>query len=127
MKNILIIDPFSGKSFDDLLHRFGFKSTVLSEGRSALEHMQNGAPVDLVITELALSDMDGLDFVADIRRRQPDLPVIVITGQGSIESYLKAASLGIIEYLNKPVMKHELRRIVNIALGGTEAPRGEVA
>jgi len=116
MKNILIIDPLHGETHLELLRRFGFAGVRLTEARSALEHIRRGRPVDLVITELELKDMDGIEFVADLRRSLPDLPVIVVTEQGSIESYLKAASLGVVEYLNKPVMKNELRRIVNLAL-----------
>ena len=123
MKNILIIDPLCGESYQYLAHRLGFASTLITEGRSALELMRNGLPVDLVITELALTDMDGLDFVADLRRSLPHLPVIVVTEQGTVESYLKATSLGVIEYLNKPVRRNELHRIVDIALNDSGGPR----
>lgn len=122
MKNILIIDPLHGETHQELLRRFGFSSVRLTGARSALEHIRKGQPVDLVITELELGDMDGIDFVADLRRCLPGLPVIVVTEQGSIETYLKAASLGVVEYLNKPVVKNELRRIVKLALNEGDGP-----
>ncbi len=124
MKNILIVDPLHGDTHQELLRRFGFPGARKTGARTALEQVRKGRSVDLVITELELEDRDGIEFVADLRKSRPDLPVIIVTEQGSIETYLKAASLGVVEYLNKPVLKNELRRIVNLALdSGPTFPR----
>lgn len=117
MKTILIIDPeFAGNSLAGTLSRHGLKSFVVSEAGTALTILRSGMPVDLVIMELLLPDMDGLDLLATLRRERRDLPVLVVTSRGSIESYLQAVNLGVIEYLNKPVVSQELSCIVRSAL-----------
>jgi DNA-binding NtrC family response regulator len=69
--------------------------------------------------------LDGLEFIEQVRRLAPDLPAIMITGYGDIESYLKANSLGVFEYLNKPVNAKELRRVVRLAI--ESSPLGSAA
>ncbi|MDH4161861.1 MAG: response regulator [Nitrospirota bacterium] len=119
MKTVLIIDPeFSGSSLPSVLDRSGLRSFVVSEANTALTIVRSGMPVDLVIMELQLPDMDGLDLLTMLRRMSPGLPVLVVTSRGSIESYLQAINLGVIEYLNKPVLSKELSCIVRSALDG---------
>ncbi len=117
MKTILIIDPeFACKSLAETLDRSGLRSFVVSEARTALTIIRSGMPVDMIIMELLLPDMDGLDLLSAIRREKPDLPVLIMTSRGSIESYLHAVNLGVIEYLNKPVVSQELSCIVHSTL-----------
>lgn len=123
MKTVLIIDPdFAGNSLAGTLDRQGLKSFVVSEAKTALTIVRSGMPVDLVIMELMLPDMDGLDLLSTLRRDRPDLPVLVVTSRGSIESYLQAVNLGVIEYLNKPVLSQELSCIVRCALDKGRPP-----
>jgi two-component system response regulator PilR (NtrC family) len=58
----------------------------------------------------------GLDFIVALRQIRPDLPVIMITAYGNIETYLRSMSLGAFEFVNKPVKKEEFERIVQHAL-----------
>ena len=60
--------------------------------------------------------MTGLDFIKALRQIQPDLPVIMITAYGNIETYLRSMSLGAFEFVNKPISKDEFERIVRHAL-----------
>jgi DNA-binding response OmpR family regulator len=80
--------------------------------------------VDLVISETTLPDMDGMDFLSRLRRTSPALPVIVVTARCSLEKYLQAVDLGVVEYLTKPLYLKEVLRIVRIALGPPEASHG---
>ena len=117
MKTILIVDPeFSGASTADVLNRNGFTVLRASEAQTALTIIRSGLPVDLVITELQLPDMDGLDFLSKLKRGGSGLPVLVVTSGGSIESYLHAINLGVVEYLNKPVVSKDLSHIIRNVL-----------
>jgi DNA-binding NtrC family response regulator len=112
MKTILVVDPDSA-GVGELLNRSGFSSMVSTDAGSALAKVRSGMPLDLVITELRLPDMDGIDFLNIMRIARPGLPVLVLTASGSLESYLLALQLGVIDYVNKPIRDGELHHIVN--------------
>ena len=118
MKSVLIVDPdpASGK-LAEVLFSQGFQTMQAQDARTALMIMRSGMPVDLVVSETELPDLDGIDFIAHLRRSYPGLPVIVVTTQCSIEKYLQAASLDVAEYLTKPLFLREFCRIVRITLG----------
>ncbi len=63
-----------------------------------------------------MPQLDGLAFMKQVREMMPTVPVIMITGQGNIDVYIKAMCLGAFEYINKPVSAIELIRNVNAAL-----------
>jgi len=117
MKTILIvdIDP-SASSLAEFLRRVGYHGITVPNPQEALALIQGGSQIDLVVTEMQFPDVDGLHFLIALRAIVPRLPVIVVTGSGSIESYLHAVNLGVYEYLNKPVPPKELVRIASIAL-----------
>jgi DNA-binding NtrC family response regulator len=65
--------------------------------------------------------MSGIEFLTILRKALPSVPVIMFTAYGDVETYLKSLSLGVFEYINKPVKKNELGRIVKAALDRSEA------
>ena len=127
MKSVLIVDPDHGsRQLAEMLFSQGCQAMVAEDARTALSILRSGMTVDLVVSETELPDMDGIGFLAQLRRNYPRLPVIVVTAQCSIEKYLQAASLDVAEYLTKPLFLREFCRIVRITLGQTEAnPGGE--
>jgi len=117
MNTVLIVDPeCSSENLAAILARRGFTALVVGQGQKALDVIRSGAAVDMVVMELHLPDMEGLDLLAALRREWPGLPVLIVTAKGSIESYLHAVNLGVVEYLNKPVISRELSHIVQTAL-----------
>jgi DNA-binding NtrC family response regulator len=117
MKTILVVDPESGSAgIAELFQRSGFRGIDAPNALEAMAKIQRGPTIDMVITDIQLPDMDGLRFLAAIKARRPGLPVIVVTGSSSIESYLHAMNLGVYEYFNKPVPSRKLVRIANIVL-----------
>lgn len=60
--------------------------------------------------------MDCLELLASLKKIAPDVPSIMLTENGSIETYLQACNLGVFEYLNKPVKAEEIERVVGAAL-----------
>ncbi len=65
--------------------------------------------------------MDGLEFLIMLKQLLPTVPVIMLTGYGAVESYLKSLSLGVFEYVNKPVRAKELGKIIRAALESAES------
>ena len=76
-----------------------------------LQQMQDGYP-DLVLIDQCLPDGDGTDMVPQLRRIDPDIPIILLTGHGSTELAVDALKLGINDYIEKPFKIDRLRLTV---------------
>jgi DNA-binding NtrC family response regulator len=118
MKTVLLVDDELDilKSLGEILKRFGFNIIAKQDAQSALTFIQQGASVDLVITDYRMPGMDGLEFIIILKQLVPTVPVVMLTAYGAVETYLKSLSLGVFEYVNKPIKTVELLRIVRAAL-----------
>jgi len=118
MKTILLIDSDEAllKNMAGNLTKLGYAVIGMQEGTTALPMIRQGMPIDLVVAEHRIDGTDCTEMLASIKKNIPQVPVIMITADPSIEVYLKALSSGIYEYLNKPVNMQELARIVKKAL-----------
>ncbi len=97
------------------LEQSGYAVSAAADGHQALELLeQSGA--DLVITDLMMPGMSGLDLLKAIRSGHPDLLVIVATAFGTVETAVEAMKAGAYDYITKPVNIDELRMIVARAL-----------
>jgi DNA-binding NtrC family response regulator len=131
VKTILLVDDEMEilKSLGEILSRFGYRVIAKQNGQDALATMKEGTNIDLVITDYRMPGMDGLEFLNMLRQKNPTVPVIMLTAYGAVETYLKSLSLGVFEYVNKPIKAKELGRIVQAALdssgrtGATAAAR----
>ena len=96
------------------LTRAGFD--VLATGSaSGLWHWVENGQGDAIITDVVLPDADGLDLLPKIRKLRPELPVIVMSAQNTLETAVKAAERGAYEYLPKPFDIDELTETVSRA------------
>jgi len=86
----------------------GFDVISAASGREGLAAFQEEQP-DLVVTDVQLGDMNGLDLLEKIKQVEPDFPVIVITAYGSIEMAVKAMQMGAFNFLTKPFDREALR------------------
>jgi DNA-binding NtrC family response regulator len=73
-------------------------------------------PFDVVLLDLRMPDLDGMDVLKTIKQRWPTSEVVVITGYPSIETAKQAVKLGAFNYLTKPLDPHELRKAANDAV-----------
>ena len=126
-KTILLVEdePENRRSYEEILNDAGHKVIAEADGESALTIVQEGVLIDLVITDFRMPGMNGLEFITSLRRLLPSVPVIMITAYGDVETYLRSFSLGVFEYVNKPVTKEEFERIVRAAIvNSLQGPAG---
>jgi CheY-like chemotaxis protein len=102
--------------------------TVLhaTNGRDALELLKAEKDVDIVLTDVRMPVMDGLQLVRAVRRMRPQLPVIVMTGVGNEETVVEALRAGATNYLKKPFRNNELDHVLRKCLEITQRMRGRV-
>lgn len=86
----------------------GFKVFSAGSGREGLKAFREHQP-DLVITDVQLGDMDGIELLRKFKAEEPDVPVIVITAYGSINMAVKAMQLGAFTFITKPFDREALR------------------
>jgi len=105
--------------FQAALQNVGYQTIAKEDSQAALSVFDEGAVVDLVITDYRMPGMDGLEFMAALRKRSLSIPVIMMTARGDMDIYIKALNLGAYEFLNKPVSIKDLNAIVTSALNAT--------
>ena len=99
-----------------LLRRLGYISVPALNGRNALSTLQKNESIQLVILDMGLPDIDGLELLSLIREHRPDLPVIMLTGQKDIGLAVKAMKAGARDFLTKPPEKERLEIAILNAL-----------
>jgi two-component system, cell cycle response regulator len=92
----------------DALESERFEVETASSAAAALEHLREQPPFEIVITDLSMRDMDGLQLMEVVRRLHPRTDVIILTGYASLDSALRAMRLGAADYLRKPVSQQEV-------------------
>jgi len=121
---ILIVDdePHMRRILEMMLEGFGHR--VLSAGSAEEALSTLGAEhVDLVLSDLQLPGMSGLDLLSRIRPSWPDVTVVIITGFATIETAVQAIKLGAYDYLVKPFRIEEIEAVVGHALALRDAQR----
>jgi len=111
-KTLLIVDDEEGirSALDMLLEDSGYYVITAEDGKDALKKLQQ-IKVDLVITDILMPDMDGLELITYLRKKNPDLRCIAVSAGDP--TYLKVGEyLGADRILEKPFSKDELKGIV---------------
>jgi DNA-binding NtrC family response regulator len=114
---ILIVDddPFFLRVLSRILSGENFKVRT-AEGVLEARRVLGEDSFDVVICDLRLPDGDGLGILQEIRRANSEVPVVILTAYGEVDSYLEAMNAGATEYLNKPVKSEELLALVRRCL-----------
>ncbi|HEY3347747.1 MAG TPA: response regulator, partial [Nitrospirota bacterium] len=92
----------------------------------ALEYLKKNK-VDLVTSCNNLAGMEGFEFIRQVKHLYPEMPVMVITDCGNIDSYFEAMYIGVFEFVNKPISRQDLHRVVADALGLKMQPENRIA
>ncbi|HJU03526.1 MAG TPA: sigma-54 dependent transcriptional regulator [Nitrospiraceae bacterium] len=99
-----------------VLREEGYELMLASSGEEGLRTLREGAAIDLIITDLQLGHTTGLDVLETAKRVLPDVPVVLITGFGTVKSAVEAMRKGAYDYLSKPVDHDELKIVIARAL-----------
>jgi DNA-binding NtrC family response regulator len=98
-----------------LLSNLGYTLIAAEDGIDALEKIESESPA-LVITDLRMPRMDGLELLRHLRENRPDIPVIVITAYGSIDSAVEAMKAGAVDYIQKPFEEERIKLAIAKAI-----------
>ena len=103
MSKILIVDdePRILLLLQSLLKANKFEVETARDGASALEIVRKGG-VDITVTDLRMTPMDGMTLFREIRAIAPEMPVILLTAYATVETAIEAMKAGIFDYLTKP-------------------------
>ena len=86
----------------------GFACDEAESAESALQFLESNSP-DIVLVDLRMAEMSGLEFLAAVKKMLPRTEVAIMTGYGSIESAVQAMKLGAYDYITKPFRVEELK------------------
>ncbi len=121
---VLIVedDPLALKGLGELVAAWGYDVATAANGADALDHALEHPPA-VVITDLVMPGMDGVALLARLAQDAPGAAVIILTGQGTVESAVQAMKQGAYDYLTKPVDPARLQILVERAVERAEAVR----
>jgi two-component system response regulator AtoC len=117
MKRVLVVDDEQRmrRVLQILIEKLGLESHGAVDAQSALDYLQTNQ-VDLVLTDLKMPGMGGLEFLAGVRAIDADVPVVILTAYGTIASAVEAMKLGAFDFLLKPFDRTALEIVVRKAL-----------
>jgi two-component system, NtrC family, nitrogen regulation response regulator NtrX len=103
MSNILIIDDERAirKTLGEILSYEGYKIEEASDGEEGLKKFREKA-FDVVLCDIKMPKLDGIEFLDKAREANPDVPIIMISGHGTIETAVEAVKKGAFDYISKP-------------------------
>ena len=122
----LIVDdePNMRKVLAALLKKHGFASVDAADGETALEELAE-KDIDVVVSDLKMPRMNGLELLENAKRRHPEIPVILITAHGTVGSAVEALKQGAFDFLTKPFDPDEIGQVLEKALLAREAQAKE--
>ncbi|AKU97334.1 Response regulator of zinc sigma-54-dependent two-component system [Labilithrix luteola] len=115
--SVLVVedDAAVGLVLTTLLQQSRFEAVRVPSGEAALEILQS-RPFDVVISDIRMPGMDGLALLAELGKRFPDLPVILLTAHGSVPLAVEAMKAGAVDFMLKPFERDEILFVVEKAL-----------
>jgi two-component system response regulator HydG len=108
-------DPGLRESLERTLTREGYRVVLASDGRAALERVQAGG-IDLIVTDLRMPGLTGLELLRAAKAIMPDVDVILLTAFGTVEEAVKAMKDGAYDFLTKPFRREQLIKLIDKAL-----------
>lgn len=118
MAKILVVDDDPNIRFllCEVLQREKHKVTQASDGSEAIDLLHQAHEFELVISDLHMKRVDGIQVLRTVKEKRTDLEVLILTGYGTVNSAVQAMKLGAFDYLTKPLNIEELKFKVNQAL-----------
>jgi DNA-binding NtrC family response regulator len=124
---ILLVDdePNLRKVLGALLSQEGFEVLAEPDGESALARVRSApsGTFDAVVSDLRMPKLDGMGLLKALGKEDPDLPVVILTAHGTVDSAVEAVKLGAFDYLEKPFDRDQIRHVLQRAVA-TRAREG---
>ncbi|MBA2709762.1 MAG: sigma-54-dependent Fis family transcriptional regulator [Tatlockia sp.] len=114
MSDVLIVedDPVLREALAETMNLAGHSFLAAKDGKEALAMLESHSPA-IVLTDIRMDKMEGQQLLAEIQRRNPGVPVILMTAQGSVADAMAAMRHGAVDYLQKPFSAHALTEKIN--------------
>jgi len=111
--NIMVVDddPLIGELMVDFLSNIKYDVTFFTSGRKALEYLKDN-PVNLILTDLCMPEMNGLDVIKAAKKTRPNLPIITMSGSFGSEMIDELSKLGVSNHLKKPFTLSYLEQVI---------------
>jgi len=124
--HILVVDdePNVRKVLGALLEQAGYTATLAADGHEALALVRSRDP-ELLISDLKMPGMDGLDLLRAVQKAFPEIPVVLLTAHGTIEAAVEAMKHGAFDFLTKPFEKERVLEVVAKGLAQSRRSRLE--
>ena len=115
---LLIVDDEERmrRLFELVLKAAGYQLLLARSGDEALHMLQEHDSIDMIITDLQLGTVSGMDVLEAAHKQVPDVPVLIVTGYGTVKSAVEAMQKGAYDYISKPVDNEELKIVIARAL-----------
>ena len=116
-ETVLVVedDPDGRCSVRDALEDAGYRVVTAADGREGMEALRKGG-LDAVLSDVRLPDADGVSLAAQFREMCPDVPILLMTAYGTVESAVQALKAGVYDYLLKPLDLDDVQRKVAHAI-----------
>lgn len=113
---LLVEDELNvAKGLEMVMREEGYDVDLADTGQGALDKFR-ASEFDLLVADLRLPDMDGMDVIQRVREKRPRTNVVIITGYPSVSSAVQAVRMGVSDYLRKPFTEDEFKTAVKSAL-----------
>ena len=107
-------------SCERILKPKGYEILTADNAQAGLD-MLDREKIDLVLTDLKMPGMDGLEFLKSVKSKCPQVAVVMVTGYSTIDTAVKSIKLGAYDYLNKPFTPDQLTEVVQKALSNIQS------
>ena len=109
-------DPNAGELMLRFSEEASYSCTVFRLPRMALEHFKKEG-ADLIVSDLRMPKMTGVELLHEVRQHTPDIPFIIITGFANVDDAIEALRLGASDFIKKPFDMDELQILIEKTLG----------
>ena len=120
MRRILVVDDEMGARtlLSIMLERDGFKALKAKDASEALTMLEQGERPDLIILDVMMPGMDGVDLCRTIRNRPAttEIPILILSARSDVEAVMRGMDAGATDYLPKPILNHDLTAKVRTML-----------
>ena len=116
MSKVLIVDDEKSIriTLSEILKNEGYETDSASDAEIALKVLEY-QPYDIIVTDIIMPRLSGIDLIAKVREKWDNVQIIIMTGEPTVETAVKAVRLGANDYLTKPISKDDLLRVIRHA------------